>query len=212
MKDLLYKEFHLTIHPLFYLVALLGALVLIPSWPYFIAMMYVMLITVPNIFMTARAHNDITFSVLLPVRKRDVVGARVMSLAVLELVHIIVASVFAIINAAIYEKGNDLLDANAAFFGFTFIMYGLFNVIFLPMFYKTAYKLGLPIIISITVAVIFAVVVEMAVQIVPAARVLDGYDHPLAQYTTLAIGIIIFVLTSFAAYRLSAKRFARINL
>ena len=206
MKNLLYKEFALTIHPLFYLVALLGALVLIPSWPYFIAMMYFMFISVPNIFMTARAHNDITFSVMLPVRKRDIVGARVMSIIVLELIHIIVAAVFAIIGAAIYDKGNDLLDANAAFFGFTFMMYGIFNVILLPMFYKTAYKIGMPMIVSITVAVIFTGVVETLVQIVPAAGVLDGRGHPLAQWATLLVGIIIFVLTSFiAAFRVSAR-------
>jgi small-conductance mechanosensitive channel len=212
MKNLLYKEFALSIHPLFFLVPLLGALVLIPNWPYFIAMMYFMFISVPNIFMTGRAQNDITFSVLLPVRKRDVVGARVMSVVILELLSVAVTVVFAFVNAALYEKGNDLLDANVAFFGLTLIMYGLFNVIFLPMFYKTAYKLGLPLIASITVAVVYAFVVESVIQAVPAAAVLDGRTPTPAQWVTLAVGIIFYALTTFAAYRASARRFAHIDL
>ena len=37
MKNLIYKELKLSINPLFYLVTLLGSLILIPNWVYFIA-------------------------------------------------------------------------------------------------------------------------------------------------------------------------------
>ena len=40
MKNLLYKEFRLAINPLFYLILLCGALLLIPKWIFFLALMY----------------------------------------------------------------------------------------------------------------------------------------------------------------------------
>ncbi len=137
MKNLLYKEFRLAINPLFYLVPLFGALLLIPSWVYFVALSYVFYITISNIFATCKSQNDIGFSVMLPVRKRDIVKARVISIGVIELIHFLVAVIFGIINFKMYKGQNQLMDPNAAFFGFVLMMYGLFNLIFFPMYYKT---------------------------------------------------------------------------
>ncbi len=212
MKGLLNKEFRLVIHPLFYLLLLCGALLMIPQWPYLIALMYIFFIAVPNIFTNSKAQNDVGFSVLLPVRRKDIVKARVMSIAALELMQIVVAAVFGAINLAIYPWGNFLMEPNPAFFGFAFVMYGVFNVVFFPMFYKTAYKMGIPLIVAITAAVVFAVAAEMLVLQIPALRVLDGRTFNGAQFAALAGGAAAFVLLSAAAYRMSAKRFVHIDL
>jgi len=212
MKGLLIKEFRLVIHPLFYLLLLCGGLLMIPQWPYLIALMYLFFIAVPNIFSNSKAQNDIGFSVLLPVRRKDIVKARVMSVAALELMQIAVAAVFGALNLAIYPAGNFLMEPNPAFFGFAFAMYGVFNVVFFPMFYKTAYKMGIPLIIAITAAMVFAMAAETLVLLVPALRVLDGRIVNGAQLAVLAGGIILSALLSIVACRSSAKRFARIDL
>lgn len=214
MKNLLYKELMLVVHPLFYLVPLTGVLLLIPQWPYFVAMMYFFFMTIPNVFQTARTANDIGFTVMLPVRKRDVVKARFYTVVFLELVQI-AAAPFAALNNALYPQGNFLMDVNFAFFGLTFAMYGLFNLVFLPMFYKTAYKLGVPIIAAICAAVLFAGAAETAALILPgAAAVLDGISpEALArQLPVLAAGMAVFVLLSWLAYRASVRRFERVDL
>lgn len=213
MKNLLYKEFKLAISPLFYLVALLGGLVLIPNWPYFLALMYCLFITIPNVFSVAKAQNDIGFSVMLPVRKRDVVRARVMSIIVLELLHILVTAVFAMINSALYPQGNFLLDANIAFFGFAFVMFAIFNAIYFPMFYKTAYKIGIPIIAAFAAAFVFASGIELLVLFVPGfAAVVDGTQEIALKLAVLAGGIVIFVLLNIMAYKISANRFEKLDL
>lgn len=213
MKQLLYKEFKLAINPLFYLVALLGALLLIQNWPYFIALMYLFFIAVPNIFMTGKASGDISFSVMMPVRKRHVVGSRILSIIAIELLQLVIAGVFAIINRAMYPGGNFLLDPNFAFFGVAFIMYAVFNAIFFPMFYKTAYKVGIPVIVAMFVAVVFAAVVETAVVLVPAvSNVLESPQYIGVQLGVFAVGIVIFVIANYAAYKASAKRFERLDL
>jgi hypothetical protein len=212
MRNLLYKEFHLAIHPLFYLVALFGLLLLIPQWLYFIALMYFFFIAVPNIFTYSKSQGDIAFSMSLPVRRSDIVKSRVMSLALLELLQIVTAAIFAVVNKLLYPEGNFLLDANIAFIGFVFMMYGLFNIVIFPMFYKTAYKIAGPSITAITVTVLFAAAVEMAVQAIPFARTLDGWDNIGAQVVVLILGIVLFILLSLLSSKISVKRFERVNI
>lgn len=212
MKNLLYKEFRLAIHPLFYLLLLCGALLLLPQWLFFLALMYFFFILVPNIFTMGKAQNDIEFSVMLPVRKRDVVKARIASIVILEFMQIVAAAVFAVIHMSIYSAKNFLMDPNFAFFGFALVMYAVFNVIFFPMFYRTAYKIGTPIIAAVTAAVFFAAGVELAVLCVPALKALDGTGNIAAQLWVLAGGTGLFALLNIVAYRASARRFERISL
>ncbi len=215
MKNLLYKEFRLVIHPMYFLVALTAALLLIPQWPYFIAMMYIFFITMPNLFSGGKAQNDIGFTVMLPVRKGDVVRARVLSVVVLELIQIALSAVFAMLNLTLYRVENFLLDPNIAFFGLTFIMYGLFNVIFFPMFYKSAQKIGMPTLTAVIAIILYAVAVEIAVPLLPEVKyVLDGIngDALVRQLLVLAAGIAVFALLTWLACRVSVKRFEKVDL
>ena len=215
MKNLIYKELRLSINPLFYLVTLLASLILIPNWVYFIAISYLLYIAVPNIFTTNKAQNDITFSVLLPVRKRDVVGARIFSIALLEVLQMAVAGLFCWLNHILYHNENFLLNPNAAYIGFGFMMFGVFNLVFFPMFYKTANKVGIPSLIAIAAATLFAAVVELVAALVPWAKSAFDTPNPATlgwKIGTLITGIIVFVVLTFFAYRASSKRFESIDL
>jgi len=215
MSNLIYKEFRLVIHPFFFLTALFGALILIPNWVYLVALMYFLFIAVPNIFMSVKAQNDTGFSVLLPVRKSDVIKARVVSMSILEIVQVLVAAIFVAISVKVNPKGNFLIDANLAYLGCALVMYGLFNLIFFPMFYKTAYKIGTPLIVAFTAVFLYAGIIEVMVVAVPGvARVLDGVNSAalLRQIPVLAIAIVLFTGLSWLAYRLAAKNFEKVDL
>ncbi len=214
MKNLLYKEFKLMISPYVYMIPLLGALLFIPEWPYFIALMYVFFITIPNLFIFGRDQRDIQFSVLLPVRKRDIVKARVYSVVIIELLQIGAAAVFGTIKNSLFPHASYLLDVNVAFFGFAFIMFGIYNLVFFPMFYKTAYKLAKPSVISCIAALAIVALAEFSVQSVPALRVLDGIGPGtlIYQLPVLAAGILLFAALNAAAFKWSAKRFETIDV
>lgn len=212
MKNLLYKEFRLVIHPLFYLVLLLGGLLLIPEWVYFVAMMYFFFMVLPNIFSISKSQNDIGFSAMLPVRRQDVVKARLVAIVIFEVAHILTAAIFAVINLSIYPQGNSLLDSNLTFIGCVFIMYGLYNIIFFPAFYKTAQKIAFPVIAATAAVILFATAVEFAIQLIPALRVLDGQQNLTAQLPVLAAGIALFIVMNVAAFKISTKRFLRVSL
>jgi len=215
MLNLLYKEFRLVIHPLYLLIALFGALVLIPTWVYFVALMYFLFIAIPNIFVNAKAQNDTGFSVLLPVRKSDVVKARVLSMAALEVLQVAVAAIFVTISLSLYEQGNFFIDANIAYLGCAMVMYGIFNLVFFPMFYRTAHKVGIPLMVALIVTFLFTTVIELLVVLVPqAAKVLDGRTPAalIQQIPVLAVGIVLFAALTWLAYRMSAKNFKKVDL
>ena len=215
MKNLLYKEFRLVISPLYFLTVLFSALLLIPQWPYFIAMLYLFFFIVPNVFTNAKAINDTGFTMMLPIRKRDVVKARVISVVTLELAQVLSAVPVAFLNMSFYPHGNMLIDANLAYLGCVFMMYGIFNAIFLPMYYKTAYKMGWPLTLAITAAVLFASSVEVLVAAVPAVNhTLDGTsaDALIRQLPVLGTGILLFALMTVLAYRKSVTNFEKVDL
>ena len=212
MKNLLYKEFSLIVNPLFYLMPLFGALVLIPQWLYFFSIMYFFFISLPNIFTIGKAQNDIGFSVLLPVSRSEIVKARIMTIVVLELLQLLVTAVCAAINIAIYPLGNFLLDANIAFIGFSFVVFAIVNILFFPLFYKTAYKIALPVIVSMAAAMIFATGVELLVLYVPYFKIVDGMGNVPAQLIVLASGIAIFILLNIVSYKISARKFERVDV
>ena len=215
MNNLLYKEFRLVIHPLYYLTSLFAALILIPYWVYFVALMYFLFIAIPNIFTNAKAQNDTGFSVLLPVRKRDVVKARVTSMAALEILQIAVAAIFVALSMSINPKGNVLIDANLAFLGCGLVLYGLFNLFFFPMYYKTGYKIGIPLMVGLTVFTVIGAIIEVLVVMVPAVtKVLDGNTPSamVSQIPVLAAGIALYAGLTWLAYRLAAKNFEKIDI
>jgi ABC-2 type transport system permease protein len=215
MKNLLNKEFRLVISPLFFLITLFGVLLLIPQWVFFLAPMYLLFIAMPNIILAARAQKDIEFTALLPVRKSDTVRARVLAIALLQVAQIFVVAIFAALNIILYHTGNFFIDTNVAYIGCVFAMYGVFNVIFFPMLYKTAYKFAVPLIVALIFTIVFAAGIEFLVVAVPAtARVLDGIsrDALIGQIPVLVCGIAAFILLTWISIRASIKRFSKVNL
>lgn len=215
MKNLLYKELKLAINPVAFIMPLLCALLLIRDYLYLIAFMYTF-ITIPIIFTVCKEQKDIYFTALLPVRKKDAVKARFISVIAIELLQIIVAVPFAIINNKLYPEGNMfLMDANTALFGLVFIMYAIFNTIFLTGFYKTAYKIAFPLTLSIAVTLVYSVIIEFLIQSLPSLKSsLDTLDKGmfLRQTSVLFVGIIIYILSAIISYKKSADNFEKIDV
>lgn len=215
MFNLLNKEFRLVISPLYLLTCLLGVLLLIPEWVFFVAPMYILFIALPNIIQFSKVQKDMEFTMLLPVRKGDVVRARILAIALLEIAQVLVVAVFAAMNITLYHTPNFFIDPNVAYIGCVFALFGVFNVVFFPMLYKTAYKMAAPLVTALTLTILFAGVIELLVVTVPAvARVLDGISRAalISQIPVLFCGIAAFLLLTWISMRASIKRFAKVNL
>ena len=107
LRDLIYKELRVNVHQGLWAFLLLPALVLIPQWLYYIALMY-LFIQVMVVVQTDKANNDLIFTTLLPVRKKDVVAARTCTIVGCELAYILVAAVCAVIPLRFYPQNNTI--------------------------------------------------------------------------------------------------------
>ncbi|WP_311517756.1 ABC-2 transporter permease [Paenibacillus polymyxa] len=109
MYNLVMKDLKLAISPLFFLLpVILGALMLIPGWLYFIVILYYCWITVPIMFGQFRAQNDLIFTSTMPITKKDIVKARVIVMVIMELLHIVMAMIFGVINIYFISESDKL--------------------------------------------------------------------------------------------------------
>ncbi|WP_372636364.1 ABC-2 transporter permease [Cohnella sp.] len=216
MYNLVMKDLKLGVSPIFLIMPLLtGALMLIPGWIYFLVPLYFCWITVPNVFAGFKAQNDLIFTTMMPVTKQDMVKARVAVIVILEILHIAIAMIFGAITLRLYP---DLIYYFFApymgFWGLCLAMLAIFNLIFIPMYYKTAYKYGKAAFASIAAAMLFAGIAQW--QGIGNSYVADifigaGADNTALQLSILIAGIVIFVAFTAIAYRIGVKRFLKVE-
>lgn len=217
MRNLLMKEFKLGGNLFFYVLpVVMGALMLIPGWLYFLVILYFCFISVPNLFGIYKSQNDLMFTSILPVTKRDMVKARISFFVILELLHIVIAAIFGLISVRLYPDLDYVFFApTPGFWGLCFIMLAIFNLILFPMHYKTAYKYGVATITATIAAVLFAAGAEwLGIQSPFVYEIFKGAgaQHLTIQLSILLIGIVIFAGFTLIAYNISSKRFEKVEL
>ncbi|MDD3414957.1 MAG: ABC-2 transporter permease [Lachnospiraceae bacterium] len=217
MKELLYKEVKLCNHPTIYIFPFLTTMLLIPSYPYYVAFIYNCL-AIFLVFLYGRENKDTFFSTMLPVRRKDIIKARCIIITLIELLQILLSIPFAILRTIINqnETGNLAgIEANPAFYGFVFIMYGIFNLVFLIIFYKDAFSAGKAFAFAGTIMALYIIVMEVAVQVIPNLKFsLDTTERFLMikQVPILVCGIIGYILFIWIAYLKSIKNFEKVDL
>ena len=215
MKQLLYKEFRLAMHPTCPLFLALSAMLLIPNYPYLVVFFYTGL----AIFFTClsgRENNDILYTVTLPVRKEDAVKARFAFAVILQLLQLLIAVPFAALRQSFSLPGNQVgMDANIALFGLAFIMLGIFNLIFFTCYYKNPEKVGAAFLKACAGITIYMLLAETCTHAVPFVRdKLDTADGQFlsAKLIVLGAGALIYAGLTLLAWRKSAKSFLALDL
>lgn len=212
LKNLVYKELRLTVHPTMWLFLLLTALLLIPNYPYYIAFFY-MCLAAYFTFLSAREERDLYFTALLPVEKRDMVRARVLVLCLFELLALLLSLPFALLSLRINHGNAAGIDINFAFYGLVFLMFGGFHLCFLPAFYRTAHKLGRPLVLAGSFILLYIAAAEAAAEYIPSplAAWLDAPANS-GQLPLLFAGFALWAGLTWLACRMSIKRFERVDL
>lgn len=213
--QILHKELRLALHPAALLFVFFGAMLLIPSYPYYVVTFYGTL-GVFFCFMNARENRDLYYSAVLPVPKRAMVRGRVLFVTVLELAQIVLAVPFAIVSVRINPNGGNPvgIDPNVAFFGLSLLLFGIFNGVFLPRFYRTGVNVGRSYLLAIVPVTLYIFAAEALVHLPGLGAYLDGTTAAaqLAQLPVLAGGGALFVLLTWLGYRRAAAHFERVDL
>ena len=213
MFNLLYKELRLAAHPNLFIFTLLGALVIVPAYPY--GMVFIFGCLAPYItMMYGRETNDIYYSALLPVPKRDVVKAKCLLFVTAQIAQVLISLPFAVLRVHVLPNGNLAgIEANVAYYGFGFIIYALFNFIFLTEFFKTAYKAGRAFLLAMIPAVFVMTVMEVLSHI-PQFAWLDSVQTTalVRQLPILLVGVVVYIVANIFAYQIAARRFEEVDL
>ena len=231
MKALLYKEFKLSMHYMCYLfIALFPLMILIPSYPTAIGFIYI-LSCYPVLFLGAnkgQQSNDLLFSTLLPVRKKDIVLARIFTVLFMQIAFI--ALMAALLPLAMYlQKG--MIDAAAASgkegpvtpglpleaFGstvaFAIIGYALADLIFFPIYYKHGKS-----IVASTLCTILGFLAYLGIftlglpYAIPDGAYIKFFTNPIVQIVSLVVAVLVSFSLHYANYKISAKRLERVDL
>jgi hypothetical protein len=190
-------------------------MLMIPNYPYYVTFFY----TTMGLFfvcLTGRENHDIEYSMALPIRKRDIVKARVAFAVVIEVVQALVAIPFALLRQRVIPGGNAVgMDANVAFFGLSFLMLGLFHLLFFPRYYRNPDKVGSSFVIGSTAVFLYVAVAETLCHAAPLFR--DMLDTPDPQFlgaklAVLAAGLTGYALATWITYRVSARRFEALDV
>lgn len=215
MWKLFKKELALNVHPALYLFALFGLMVLIPSYPYIVAAGYIVL-QIFNYLMASNQNLSVQFTSMLPTKRSDTVCATSFVIILFELLNFAVIAICLIPSKLLYPDGNIVgLDANLTLLGVVLLCFAAFNLAFLPNYFKTCYKVGVPTLLGLLSFLGIYCVCETLVQAIPSlTAALDGYTAEFlwARAVVLAIGVTVFVSTNFAAIKISVKKFEKVNL
>ncbi|QCT36710.1 ABC-2 transporter permease [Arachnia propionica] len=213
VKNLLLKELKLANLVLPVVMGSLCLLMLIPTYPLYVGLMY-MCLAVFFTVMHFREANDVYFSMLLPIRKRDAVRARVLLCCLFEIAQLVVAIPVAVLRNVLYESNPAGIEANPALFGSALIMFTIFNFLLLTIHYKTAHNIGAPFVVAGVAVLLYISLAEVLIHIVPFLRThLDVVgEHVGTQLIVLAIGATVFVAGNILTYRVAAARFERVDL
>ncbi len=217
MNKMFRKEIKLAASPLSFFFILAAFLTFVPGYPILLGAFFTTL-GIFYSFQTMRENNDITYSLLLPIRKGDIVKAKFAFTLFIELCSFLIMVLITIVrmtilkNEAVYTS-NALMCANLTFLGFSLLIFGMFNFVFVAGFFKTAYYFAKPFISYCVIAMIMIVLAE-TLHHIPKLAALNsfGFDSLVMQTAVFIIGIVMFLLLTFSALKKSVASFERIDL
>lgn len=219
MRNFLYKELKLCFTPVNFLFLLITMMILIPNYPCYVPFFYIGL-SIFFIFNNAIIGNDIEYSMILPIRKKDIVKSRCIVIAIYEIVSIIFTIPFAYIITQIWKMENLAgIDANVAFYGLVLILLTIFNFVLITGFYKTGDKIRIPFILATILYWIFYAIFEFPIWTkdvfgIAFFQMIDKTDkvNQIKQLPILAVGIVIYSIGWFLTYKKAAKNFEKVDL
>ena len=217
MRNILLKEMKLSASTLSYLFIAFGLRFFIPGYPILCGVFFVTL-GIFQSFQSAREANDIVFSALLPIAKKDVVRGKYVFVCFIEVCSLILMALATIIRMTVLSdslvyRSNALMNANPFALGAAFFIFGLFNWIFVSGFFKTAYKFGRPFVIYIIVGFL-AIAVAEALHHFPGLSWLNafGTEDIGRQLILLCAGIAAYLLMTVLSCKVACTSFEKIDL
>ena len=131
-----------------------------------------------------------------------------------QLGQLIISVSFAVLRNILSIPNNPVgMDATVGWYGFGFIIFSVFDLVFFPTYYKSGYKAGKAFLLAMIPVALLMACTEGIIY-VPHLSWLDSSDPEslLRQLPVLGAGILIYVVSVFSAYHIAVKRYENVNL
>jgi len=217
MRALFLKELRLAASILTFCFIAFALMTMIPGYPILCGAFFITL-GIFQSYQNAREANDIVFSALLPVAKRDVVKGKYIFAVFIELCGFLLMAAMTILRMTVFSeavvyRSNALMNANPFALGTALLIFGLFNLIFIGGFFNTAYKFAryfLPYVI----AAFLTIGAAESLHHVPGLEALNafGFEHIGLQLATLAAGALAFICLTAVSCRRACQTFEKLDL
>ena len=194
---------------------LCAALILVPGYPYGVSCFY-MGLAVYFICLTARENHDASYTLTLPVSRRDAVRARILFCSVLEVIDLLLMALFILIKQLIGNVPNPAgLDAGVALIGEGMILFAIFNMIFFPVYYRDINKPGKAFLPAAAAMFLWIILEVVGTYAVPFLR--DVLDQPDPRYMSDKLlftlgGLALFLGGTALSIQRSVKKFEELDL
>ncbi len=217
MKSLLNKEIRLAASPLSWFFLAAALMTMLPGYPILMSAFFICMGLFQS-FQNAREANDVLYTALLPVKKRDYVRAKYAFCCLIEMIGFLLCSALTAVRVIFLSTapayiGNALMNATPVYLAFILLIFTAFNTLFIGGFFRTGYRLGMPF-LSFSVATFLIVAVGEALQHVPGLTFLHSpaVERPALQYSALAGAAAVYAVSTILACRRAERRFERIDL
>ena len=216
----------LSMHPICYIfIILFPLMILIPSYPLGIGFIYV-LTCYPILFLGAnkgQQSNDLLYSTLLPVRKKDIVMARIITVILMQVAFMLIMSALyplaRFINELIIANSNHPeeyvipglgLNSYVLVLAFAIIGYAIADIIFFPIYYKHGKSIVMSTLFTILGFVIYIGVTTIGLPFIPGLTILNNL-HIGIQFGVLAGALLVSFALHLVVYRVSSKRLEMVD-
>lgn len=226
MKALIYKELKLAMHPICYVfICLFPFMILIPSYPLGIGFIYI-LSCYPVLFLGAnkgQQSNDLLYSTLLPVRKKDIVLARIFTVIFMQVAFILIMSALfplaLLINNSIIASSENPADyaipglglnSFVLLLGIAIIGYAIADLIFFPIYYKHGKSIVMSTLFTILGFVVYIGLFTVGLPYIPGLGFLNSL-HIGIQFAILGLALLVSFGLHVVVYHVSSKRLEKVD-
>ena len=217
MTRYLYKELHLAASPISWWFLAGALMTLLPGYPILVGSFFICF-GVFQSFQHARESNDVLYSVLLPVKKRDYVTAKYLYTVFMQMIGWVLCAVLTVLRMTALSNltpyvGNALMNPSPLYLGFVLLIFTAFNVLFLGGFFRTAYKFGLPF-LRFGIAALLLISIAEVLHHLPGLGFLNTTtgERLGLQFAILGGCALIYALCTLLSLRASQKRFEMLDL
>lgn len=212
MRLLVKKEFSFTALPLCYLFLGFSLLTLVPGYPIAVGSFFLCLGLFQSL-LSRREQGDLSYTLLLPVSKREIVKANYLFTVLLQLAYLLLCALLTALRVLCFSGApvylqNPMMNANPGYLGYLLLVFLLFNLLVLGGYWKTGYELGKPF-------VFFSICAFLVITLGETLHHLPGLTHlnaPTGGVSILALGIVLYPIGTWLGLSASQRKFEQVDL